>query len=62
MKNTILFALAFTAIVFVFTIFSIETALADGDPFGCLFIGGPDYECPRSELENCFCDDVVKYG
>jgi len=30
------------------------------DPIAnCIFIGGPDYECPYSYWENCYCEPII---
>ncbi len=64
MLKRILLSLVFTIIVTVFILLPFDNikAAGGGDPYSCLYIGGPDYECEYSYWENCFCESVPIYG
>ena len=47
-------------VVMILTQLFVKHYYAQPDPIAsCIFIGGPDYECPISYWENCYCEPIV---
>lgn len=60
LKNKALIFLFIIGIIFSASLFLTTNIFAKQKTTeGCLYIGGPNYECPHASLESCFCEPVV---
>jgi len=58
-KNKIIVFLFALCLIFSVAVLTTNTFAKTKTATGCLYIGGPNYECPHSSLQNCYCEPIV---